>query len=168
MYTTGVNDSLIDVLAGYGFTLQLPRVYLHSREDSTFRFGNPYRQGDSDLLRSLLLTWKSGAADVTPESLLAWREEIDEVSYSPAQDVLDDGFRSARIQTGQLAGLELRGVWQDRAEFPAAGPFITRAIPCPQQNRTYYMDAWLFSPGKDKYPYLRQIEIALDSFRCSG
>ncbi len=64
-------------------------------------------------------------------------------------------------------GLELRGVWQDNDTFPAAGPFVTRAVPCPRQNRTYYMDAWLFAPGTDKYPYLRQLEIVLDSFRCT-
>jgi hypothetical protein len=168
MYTTGVDDSLVEALAGYGFTLQLPRVYGHIMEDSLFRFGNPYRQGDTDLLRSVLLTWHAGADEVTPETLRAWRESIDETSYNIPQDILEEGVRSGAIEVDRLTGLELRGVWQDRSDFPAAGPFITRAIACPQQDRTYYMDAWLFAPGKDKYPYLRQLEILLDSFRCTG
>jgi hypothetical protein len=169
MYTTGVNDSLKQVLAGHGFTLELPRVYLYSRQDSLFRFGNPYRQGDSDLLRSIALTWTAGTGTTSEEALQGWRETIDETLYEPKQDILlkkGDGF--AAIEVGGLEGLEFRGVWQDRAEFPAAGPFITRAVECPQQNRTYYMDAWLFAPGKDKYPYVRQLEILLDSFRCAG
>lgn len=167
MYTTGVNDSLKQVLGGYGFTLEVPNVYLFSRQDSLFRFGNPYRQGDSDLLRSFLLTWTRGTGAVSEESLKGWRAAIDE-DYEPPQDVLDKELRFATVQVGELTGLEFRGVWQDRADFPAAGPFITRAIECPSQNRTYYMDAWLFAPGKDKYPYLRQLEILLDSFRCTG
>lgn len=168
MYTTGVNDSLKQALAGHGFTLDLPRVYLHHRQDSLFRFGNPYRQGDSDILRSIALTWTAGTGTASEEALQGWREIIDETFYEQKQDILTKkGSGFAAIEVGGLTGLELRGVWQDRAEFPAAGPFITRALECPQQNRTYYMDAWLFAPGKDKYPYLRQLEILLDSFRCA-
>ncbi len=166
MYTTGLNETLIDSLGRFGFALQLPKVYLFAQQDSVFRFGNPYRQGDSDLLRSMLLTWRTDAAGATPESLRSWRESIDEVQYSPPQDILDEGLRFDSVSVGDLAALELRGVWQDRAEFPAAGPFVARAIVCPSQARTYYMDAWVFAPGKDKYPYLRQLEILLDSFRC--
>lgn len=168
MYTTGLNDSLKQALAVDGFTLDLPRVYRFSRLDTLFRFGNPYRQGDTDLLRSIILTWRTGAGPTSPDSLLAWRETIDEAFYDPAQDVLEEGFRDAAVDVGGLTGVELRGVWQDRSDFPAAGPFITRAIACPSQNRTYYIDAWLFAPGKDKYPYLRQLELVLDSFRCVG
>jgi hypothetical protein len=168
MYTTGVNDSLAGALAEYGFTLQLPNVYLFSVEDSLFRFGNPYRQGDTDLLRSMLLTWRSATAEVTPESLHAWRQSIGETQYDLPQDILEEGLGSGPIEVNGLRGLELRGVWQDRAEFPAAGPFITRTIVCPSQDRTYYIDAWLFAPGTDKYLYLRQLEILLDSFRCVG
>ncbi len=167
MYTTGVNDSLAAALSEYGFTMQLPSVYLFSVEDSLFRFGNPYRQGDTDLLRSLLLTWRSGTDDVTPEMLRAWRDTIDETHYDLPQDILDEGISWGTVEVNGVTGLELRGVWQDRSEFPAAGPFITRAIACPQQDRTYYIDAWLFAPGTDKYPYLRQLEILLDSFRCT-
>ncbi len=167
MYTSGLNEALIDSLGRFGFALQLPKVYLFARQDSVFRFGNPYRQGDSDLLRSVLLTWRADAAGATAESLRDWRESIDEVQYTLPQDILDEGLRLDSVSVGGLAALELRGVWQDRAEFPAAGPFVARAIACPSQDRTYYMDAWVFAPGKDKYPYLRQLEILLDSFRCS-
>ncbi len=168
MYTSGLNEALTDSLARDGFTLQIPNVYLHTRTDSIFRFGNPYRQGDSDLLRSLLVTWRSGATGATPETLRAWRAAVGGSHYSPSQTVLDDGIRADSVAVGDLAGIELRGVWQDSADFPAAGPFIARAIACPSQNRTYYMDAWLFAPATDKYPYIRQLEILLDSFRCAA
>ena len=167
MYTTGLDDSLSQALAGFGFTLSLPRVYEYRQTDSLFRFANPYRQGDTDLLRSLLVTWRTGSAEVTPESLRAWRERIDEMAYDPPQDILEEGVRLDSVQVAGRAALELRGVWQDRSDFPAAGPFVARAIACPGQNRTYYMDAWLFAPGTNKYPYLRQLEILLDSFRCT-
>ncbi len=167
MYTSGLNEALADSLAQDGFTLQLPNVYLYTRADSVFRFGNPYRQGDTDLLRSMLLTWRSGAAGATRESLRAWREEIGGGQYTPAQKILEDGIRFDSLTVGGLPALELRGVWEDSADFPAAGPFIARAIACPSRDRTYYIDAWLFAPSRDKYPYVRQLEVILDSFRCT-
>lgn len=167
MYTTGVNDSLSQVLAGFGFTLSVPRVYIYRQTDSLFRFANPYRQGDTDLLRSLTLTWMTGTAPVTPASLRAWREQVAKTVYDPPQDILEEGVRFDSVQVAGRAALELRGVWQDRSDFPAAGPFVARAIVCPGQDRTYYMDASLFAPGTNKYPYLRQLEILLDSFRCT-
>ena len=168
MYTSGVNDSLGLALAELCFTLQVPNVYIHSTEDSVVRIGNPYRQGETDILRSVLITWLSGTQEVTPEELRAWREEAGASRYDPPQEVQDEGLRYADVEVNGRAGIELRGVWRDRAEFPAAGPFITRAIVCPEQNRTYYIDAWLYAPGTDKYPYVKQLEILLDSFRCVG
>ncbi len=168
MYTSGLNEALIDSLTRAGFTLQIPNVYLYTRSDSIFRFGNPYRQGDTDLLRSVLVTWRSGATGATRESLRQWRDEIGGARYSPNQVVLEDGIHADSTTVGGLPAVELRGAWQDNADFPAAGPFIARAIACPAQDRTYYMDAWLFAPSTDKYPYLRQLEIVLDSFRCGG
>jgi len=167
MYTTGVDDSLRQALAGFGFTIDLPRVYEYAWQDSLFRFSNSYLQGDSDLLRSLVVTWKSGGGGATLDSLRAWRATIDESLYEPGQDIIEDGISVDSVRIDGLTGIEFRGVWQDRDQFPAAGPFIARAIACPAADRTYYMDAWLYAPGKDKYPYVRQLEILLDSFRCA-
>jgi hypothetical protein len=168
MFVTGVNDSLSSALAELGFTLQVPNVYMVSRDESVIRLGNPYRQGDTDLLRSLLITWEDGARDLTPDELRSWRATIGESRYTTPQEIQEDGFRYAEIEVDGRPGLEIRGVWKDRDEIPAAGPFITRAIPCRNQARTYYIDAWLFAPSVDKYPYVRQLEILLDSFRCVG
>lgn len=166
MYVTGVNDSLVDALSAYGFTLEVPEVYGFYQEDSAFRFRNAYPDPGTRL-RSVLVTWKTGLDAVDAESLRAWREEIDEVRYDPPQDVLDANLRFDSITVGDVQGVELRGVWQDRSDYPAAGPFIARALSCPESDRTYYIDAWLYAPGTDKYPYLRQLEILLSSFRCT-
>ncbi len=168
MYASGPNDSLKDVLSAYGFTLDLPRVYVHGREDSTFRFRNVH-PNPATRIRAILVTWERerDRERVDPQDLLAWRRAGGETLYDPPQDVLDEGIRFDTLEVGGLTALELRGVWQDRASFPAAGPFIARSITCADQGRIYFIDAWLYYPGDDKYPYLRQLEIILDTFRCS-
>lgn len=167
MYVSGVDDSLAAELAALGFRLDVPAVYRLTREDSVFRFRNAFPDPGT-LLRSLLVTWEVGAGGAVADSLLAWREEIDETRYDPPQYILDEGLRFDTLDVAGVRGMELRGVWQDRSDFPAAGPFIARALYCAGQNRTYYMDAWLYAPSQDKYPYVRQLEVMLDSFRCAG
>ncbi len=168
MFVTGVNDSLTDALSELGFTLQVPNVYLVGRQNSVIRLGNPYRQSDTDLLRSLLITWEEGARDLTPDELRSWRDSIGASRYGTPQSIQEDGFRYAEIDVGGRPALEIRGVWRDEDDEPAAGPFITRAIACREQARTYYIDAWLYAPATDKYPYVRQLEVLLDSFECVG
>lgn len=166
MYSSGVNDSLGQVLSEQGFVLDVPRVYEFYREDSIFRFRNVLQLGDREVLRSLLVTWHNGIETPPPDTLLAWRERLGDGYYEPAQDVQQEGLRWDTVRAAETDALELRGVFEDRTEFPAAGPFITRAVPCLEADRTYYLDAWLYAPGADKHPYLRQLKILMDSFRC--
>ncbi len=170
MYASGVNDSLKEVLSAYGFSLDLPQVYVHAREDSTFRFRNVHPDPGTRI-RAFLVSWRTGgdplAEDAGTDGLRAWREEVGETLYNPPQDITEDGVRYDTVAIGVLTGVEMRGVWRDRASFPAGGPFIARAVGCPDQDRTYYIDAWLYNPADDKYPYLRQLEIILDTFACA-
>ncbi len=168
MYASGVNDSLSEALSAIGFTLQLPKVYRSSQTDAFFRFRNA-NPSPGTLLRSVLVTWQPGidAEAPAPASLRAWRESIGETQYTPQQTLLADGVRFDTIDVAGLSAIEMRGVWQDRSDFPAAGPLIARAVVCPDQNRTYLLDAWLYAPGTDKHPYVRQLEVILNSFRCS-
>lgn len=168
MFASGVNDSLRDALRARGFTLALPNVYDVATQDSFFWFRNAHPDPGT-MIRSLLLTWVPEDAGGLPGAarLRAWREEIDERFYQPPQDIAPQGLRVDTVTVQERRALQMRGVWQDRSDFPAAGPFIARAVPCPEQGRIYYMDAFLYAPGEeDKYAYVIQLETLLDSFRC--
>ena len=39
-------------------------------------------------------------------------------------------------------------------------------VSCPEQDRTYLLDAWLYIPGRSKYEYVLQLETILDTFVC--
>ncbi len=167
MYASGVNDTLSEILSDFGFTLELPTVYAFGREDSVFRFRNVY-PNPATLLRSITVVSRTGVQEVEAESLRSWRVSFGESYYDPPQDVEDLGIRFDTVEVAGAAAPQLRGVWHDLSDYPAAGPFIVRAVTCPQHDRTYYIDAWLYAPGKDKYPYVRQLEILLGSFRCAA
>ena len=40
------------------------------------------------------------------------------------------------------------------------------SVACPAQDRLYFLDSWLYAPGKDKWEYIIQLETILQTFRC--
>jgi hypothetical protein len=156
------------VLSEAGFAIVLPEVYESRTVDSIYFFRND-NPDPSELIREIVVTWRSPIpAQVDSTMLLPWRSELSSVHYSYPQTVsLTDAEAGPFEHRGQQ-GYQLQAIWQNPPEsgWPAAGPFILRAIPCPAQNRLYFLDAWLYAPGRQKYEYMIQLQAILDSFEC--
>ena len=169
MYFSGHDEALADTLGQLGnFHLDMPVVYRWRQTgDSAFMFLNDQPDA-SQLVRSVLVTWRSGTEGrPMVDPALAWRDSVAERFYDWGQ-----ATQRTRLDTARIAGpgedaLEVRGIWSGTLEnFPQAGPFITRVVDCPAQNRRYLLDTWLYAPARDKYQYIIQLETLLDSFRC--
>jgi len=145
MFMTGRDSALADTLIHEaGFSLIVPQVYVWDRQDSVFIFRND-NPDPSELIRQVAVTWRSPeVGEVTREELLAWRADVAAAYYGVPQEVENPPDYS----------------------WPAAGPFLTRAVTCPDDTRTYMLDAWLYAPGRAKYEYMIQLETILDSFEC--
>lgn len=167
MFLSGVDSAGADTLrSAAGFSLLLPNLYTHSSADSVWMF-RAHAELGRELMRTLLVTWVSGPRELNAESVLALRESF--AVYDPAQTTGHDPIRVDTVSFDGGQALQVRGVWSGTdPAFPTAGPFITRAAYCPQQDRTYLIDAWLYAPGRAKYEYLLQFEHILNSFRCEG
>lgn len=170
MFITPPDTALADSLvAEAGFELLVPEVYYLRRDDSVYVFRND-NPDPSELIRQVTVSWReTDLSDIGEQNLLAWREEVQANHFSYPQVVDPTTIRGHRVRRGDLEFYELRAIWENPPEdFPAAGPFITRAIGCPALGRTFFVDAWLYAPGRDKYQYMIQLETILDTFRCGG
>lgn len=171
MFVTGPDTALArSMTERFGFSLLVPRVYDHvvrgTDGDSLviFRNDNP---DPSQLIRSVLVDWRPRLDSLDARAAYEWRAGIDSVHYNVAQDIDTTRAQVALIEVNGNEALEVTGVWQDvGGAVPAAGPFIVRAVQCPE--RTYFLDAWLFAPGQPKYEYVLQLREILGSFRCEG
>jgi hypothetical protein len=170
MFLSGTDSALADTLSRTaGFRLVLPDVYRWQHQDSiyTFRNDNP---DPAELIRQITVTWRSPIpASMTSDEVLAWRAEVAE-TYGEPQDVdLSQADTSSFEYQGRPA-FQVQALWKNppQLDWPAAGPFITRTVTCPQQDRLYLLDAWLYAPGKEKYEYMIQLQTILDSFRCGA
>lgn len=175
MYLSGRDQDLErELREEAGFSLALPDVYVHEAFDSAHVFRNHYAIGSTELRRAVLATWRRGAQAVDSAGLAAWRESVSGRAYGFEQQVAQErmiarAYRRPDAPDGTPPITELQGVWETPpGEYPAAGPFIARAVPCPEQDRTYLLDAWLYAPGEPKYEYMIQLENILDSFQCAA
>jgi hypothetical protein len=171
MFVSGRNAALADSLQDLaGFSLVLPNVYRWGREDSVYIFRND-NPDPSELIRQFAVTWLSpGTEEFSADSLLAWRRAISEEFYAYPQEVDRESFRTRSPEAAGAEIFEIRGAWSNPpgTAWPAAGPFILWGVNCPNQGRTYLVDAWLYAPGKDKWEYMLQLDRILASFQCGN
>jgi len=169
MFVSGVDTATAGYLREhFGFTLEVPRVYQRVEREGgivLIRNDNP---DPSELIRSVLIQRGAPEDSMPPHRVYEWRASIDDVQYNVPQD-LDAIPGSSRTFTLEgVETVEVRGIWTDRAAYPAAGPFVARAMRC--GDGWVFIDAWLYSPNprRSKYEYMLQLETILDSFRCVG
>ena len=167
MFVSGRDSLLADTLrAAGGFMLDLPRVYRWDYQDSVFIFRND-NPDPAELIREIAVTWRSPISEPLGDSaILDWRLGLTRDYYTDEQVVTEE-LEPGRGLADEV--YEVRGIWESPPEaWPAAGPFLTRTMPCPEQDRLYLLDSWLYAPGKDKYEYMLQLEYILDSFECES
>lgn len=169
MFVSGVDSVLAATLRErLGVTLRVPRVYRTVFRDGGIALIRNDNPDPNELIRSILLQVVTGADSLTPEALYAWREGVDGVQYNVPQRIERGGRPPRHFTQDGREVLEVAGKWADESGFPAAGPFLLRAVRC--GGRTVFADAWLYSPSprRSKYEYLIQLEEILDSLRCAG
>lgn len=169
MFISGTQTELVDSLQKVaGFSLTLPEVYQWGVEDSLYIFRND-NPSPADLIRQFGVTWRTPIPEgITTDSLMDWKEAVSLESYSHAQAVEREDLHTRALAMGNMTISEVRGAWSNPPgdSWPAAGPFIFWSVACPEQNRLYFIDAWLYAPGKEKWEYILQLETILHSFRC--
>ena len=171
MYVSGRDTILADSLAqNVGFSMQFPNVYRYYVEaDSVFRFRND-NPSPRELIREVAVTWWEPAPDELPTraELEAWRLEMAANYYVDPQELDTSVVTFEPISLNGAEGVEFQSAWRSLPDaWPAGGPFITRAVHCPDQDRLYVMDAWVYAPERTKYQYVIQLQNILNSFRCT-
>jgi len=169
MYASGANQTLGDSLAAnVGFALQLPSVYRFTVQDTVFVFRND-NPSPTELIREIVVSWQSPIPEALPDrtEIESWRTTMTAAHYSYPQIVDTTVVSFAEVTANGMQGVEYQAAWVNPpGTWPAGGPFITRVLTCPSQDRLYFVDAWLYAPDRDKYEYMIQLQTILDSFAC--
>ena len=171
MFVSGRDTILADSLAqNVGFSMQFPNVYRYYVEaDTVLRFRND-NPSPRELIREIAVTWWEPAPeeDPTREELEEWRLEMAGTYYVDPQELDTSVVTFEPISVNGAQGVEFQSAWRSLPDaWPAGGPVITRAVRCPDQDRMYVMDAWVYAPERTKYQYVIQLQTILNTFRCT-
>ena len=145
----------------YGWSVRVPFGYriLEAYPDSGF-----VALAKEEPSRWLFVYWEDG---VPPDRLTAdWCiQKRDDITRR-----LFDGDRIAQgeVETSQteFAGklaVVLQGLWENEKKW-TGGPFKSYAFVDVYRNRFYFVDVGVFSPNREKEPYLRQVDLMAQTF----
>lgn len=171
MFVSGMDEALqARLLREAGFSLTLPRVYRNAVvDDSVYVFRNDFPD-PGQMVRSILVTWESGVdGPLSEERAVEWRDGMEHRYYARPMVTLRDRLETRPLPDVGAGGIQVQGLWESPPEeWPGGGTFLVWMVPCPDQNRTYLIDAWLYAPGRDKLEYVLQLQAILSTFRCGG
>lgn len=74
-------------------------------------------------------------------------------------------LETRQVELDGHGAIRLRGLWRE-ADGTSAGLFVTHGVVCGE--RLVLIDATLFAPDREKYPYVIQFDRIAGTFRCEG
>ncbi|MGF1637754.1 MAG: DUF4837 family protein [Cyclobacteriaceae bacterium] len=63
--------------------------------------------------------------------------------------------------------VELRGLWKTN-NISMGGPFTSYTLVDEDTQRLYYVEGFLYSPGKDQREFMRELEVIMNTFKTSS
>lgn len=74
---------------------------------------------------------------------------------------------SREINFNNKFAKETRGLWKTK-NLSMGGPFLGYTMVDEQLNRVYYIEGFIFSPGKDQREFMREMEVILSTFKIKS
>jgi hypothetical protein len=171
-YEKGISNHIQKKL---GCELKVPLGFEIGLEDDKFIW---LRSFSPDIDKSIFISYVDYTSEemFSLDSLLKLRTEISKpyILYKPEDPdsyllTETDNFNVYReeINFKGLYAIELRGLWKLNGYY-MGGPFISYAMVDESNGRLYYIEAFLYSPGKPQRDIMRELETILKTFKIAG
>lgn len=151
--------------------IKVPFGFEIALEDEKFIW---LRNFSPDVDKSIFISWVEYTSEslFEQDSLLAMRTELskpyilykpeDEESYLLTETDNFDVFRKEVNFKGHYA-IELRGLWKVN-NYYMGGPFLSYSLVDENFGRLYYIETFLYSPGKPQRDHMRELETIIKTF----
>jgi hypothetical protein len=162
-----IQDQLnCEIMVPFGFEIAL--------EDDKFIW---LRNFSPDVDKSIFISWINYTSEdlFSLDSLLNLRTQLskpyvlykpeDPDSYMLTETENFDVFRKEINFKGHYA-VQLRGLWKVN-NYYMGGPFISFAMVDQTSNRLYYIEGFLYSPGKEQRDNMRELDTIIKTFNIS-
>jgi hypothetical protein len=144
----------------YGWTLKIPQGYTVFKEAAEERFVWLRRQQPQ---RWILVHWEpSQDVSFTAEGCIQWRDLVGQ-KYYEGDRVVGEYVTSQEVEFAGRRALRMAGIWENK-ELLVGGPFHTYCFYDRNAGRRYLVDAAVYAAGTEKEPYLRQVDLIIQTF----
>lgn len=168
-YEKGISNHIREK---FGCDLKVPLGYDIAMEDDKFVW---LRDFTPDIDKSVFISWVDYTSEslFSQDSLLNLRTELskpyirykptDPDSYMLTETEHFDVFRKELNYNGHYA-VQINGLWKTN-KYYMGGPFVGLAMVDNSSNRLYYIEGFLYSPGKEQRDLMRELETAIKTFK---
>jgi len=168
-YEKGISNIVEEKL---GCEIKVPEGFEIASQDDKFVW---LRNFSPDIDQNVFISWVEYTSEdlFSLDSLLQLRTELSKpyILYKPEDPesyllTETDNFNVFRKELNfkGLYAVELRGLWKLN-KYYMGGPFISYAMVDESTNRLYYIEAFLYSPGKPQRDLMRELEVILKTFK---
>jgi hypothetical protein len=154
-----------------GFYIRVPNGYElvpldHEPEKFTW-----IRSLGDEVDKSIVVAYEDYTSEdvFTPEGISDLRRRVmksnirdDSTTYMTVQDLVPIEIDTVNFN-GKFA-VEARGLWK-MSNNSMGGPYISYTFVDEETGRLYYIEGFVYSPGKQKRPFIREVEAILRTFK---
>lgn len=168
---TGINQHLLDK---FKFRIRVPYGYQIADDEDNFIW---LRNMGSTFDKDIFVTFKTYTSQdqITPEKIIEWRNAtahkyLFEDPAKPETFMLTESLVPPVADTvnfDQRYCIRLKGLWKTN-NLSMGGPFISYTFVDEELNRLYYIEGFLYSPGKPQREFMRELDIILSTFKTAS
>ena len=166
----GINKRM---LQEYNYWMRIPNGYnIAIWEDEFIWLRNPGVGYD----KNLFITYKNYTDEkqLTTDSIIEWRNRITkkyiyEDPENPKSFVVTETLVppfGEIISFNDKYTNKVKGLWKTN-NLSMGGPFVSYVFVDQQLARLFYVDGFLYSPGKDQREFMRELETIIETFRTA-
>ncbi|QSE97495.1 DUF4837 family protein [Fulvivirga lutea] len=139
-----------------------------------------FRQINDESDKDIFITYKTYNSDkaFTQEAIINFRDSVAQrqLFEDPAEP---DTYIKTETQVPYIPvisreynfnnkfAIETRGLWKTN-NLSMGGPFIGYTVVDENLNRLYYIEGFVYSPGKSQREFIRELQVILNTFKVSS
>jgi PBP1b-binding outer membrane lipoprotein LpoB len=174
IYQSGEQTKFAENLhKNHGYKIRIPYGYALAKDDMKDETGFTFIRKIEGLYdHNLFIAYKpyKDTADLSPKNIQAWRDSICKTyifdSEMPESYVVTETLeppRFRKIELNKHYTIEMRGLWRTSVKS-MGGPFVSHTIVDTKKELLYYVEGFIYAPGKDKREFMREIEAFMRTF----
>jgi hypothetical protein len=157
----------------YGITIQFPAGFKIADQQTDFLW---LRTPGAEIDKNFFMARKPYESEyqLLPDSLIAWRESIcrhyifedpeqPESYITTERSIPFKPVLARQVNVNKKFAMELRGLWRTNTRT-MGGPFISYTFVNEKDNHLYYLEGFIYSPGKNQRELVREMEAIAFTF----